>query len=444
MFRFNRVFFILTNFFISFLSFLFIFLLRYKYFDFAGVEKRSLTSDTILLFLFYSLVIVIFNISFKIYEINKISQIKESVLINLIISFTSIGVIGAYFYFTQTNFARFVFFLGFLIIPIILSFYNKLLFFLTIRNKNNTRILYYGSYENFIIFEKLIAEYKKWIPVEIKRVLVTDEVDNLRNQIKEYDLIVVDSDQKYGKEEFEVLNSFEVNGGRIYTLVDMFSYFDQSIPSEIIKNQHFELFSTYKLDSVYNNFVKRVGDILISLFLMIITFPIMFLFGLFVKITSRGPVIYKQKRVGYKGKEFNMLKFRSMKIDAEVKEAKLTSINDSRITFIGKIMRPLRIDELPQLLNILKGDMSFIGPRPEREEFIKQIMKDTPLFKKRLLVKPGLTGWAQVKYTYVNSISQMNKKLSYDLYYINNLSLQFDIKILLYTIDTIIFRRGAI
>ncbi|HOV14410.1 MAG TPA: sugar transferase, partial [Spirochaetota bacterium] len=163
-----------------------------------------------------------------------------------------------------------------------------------------------------------------------------------------------------------------------------------------------------------------------------------------IKITSKGPIVYKQKRVGFKGKEFYMYKFRSMKLDAESDEAKLTKENDPRITLIGRIMRPLRIDELPQLINIFIGDMSFIGPRPEREEFIKLIIEETPLFKKRLLVKPGLTGWAQVKYTYVNNISQMNKKLSYDLYYINNLSLFFDIKILLYTIDTIIFRRGAI
>ncbi|HPO49257.1 MAG TPA: exopolysaccharide biosynthesis polyprenyl glycosylphosphotransferase [Spirochaetota bacterium] len=444
MFRFNRFFFIVTNFLIAFTIFLFIFLLRYKYFDFHGVEKRSLNFETIFLFLLYSSIIVIFNISFKIYEINKISQIKESLLINLIISFTSIGTIGAYFYFTQTNFARFVFFLGFLSVPVILSLYNKLLFFLTIKNKKSTTILYYGSYENFNIFESLISEYKKWIPVEINKVTESENLSDLKKMLNKYDLLVVDSDQNYTKSQFEILNNFEVTGGRIFTLVDMFNYFDQSIPSEIIKNQHFELFSTYKLDSFYNKFIKRIGDIFISIVLLILTSPIMLIFAIFIGLTSKGAIIYKQKRVGYKGKEFDMFKFRSMIENAEEDRAKMTKTGDSRITIVGKIMRPLRIDELPQLINILIGDMSFIGPRPEREEFIKQILEETPLFKKRLLVKPGLTGWAQVKYAYVNNISQMNKKLSYDLYYINNLTILFDFKILLYTIDTIIFRRGAI
>jgi len=443
-FRFNRLFFIITNFLISFLLFIAIFLFRYKYFSFSGVEKRELNVETLLLLLFYSIIIIIFNIAFKIYELNKISQIKESILTNVIISLVSIGTLGGYFYFTQTNFARFVFFLGFLTIPLILSFYNKILFFLIIKNKRSIKLLYYGSKNNFSIFESLVTEYKNWTPLEVHKVLNNEPLQNLKNNLGNYDLLIVDSDQNYSKEEFEFLNNFEIVGGRIYTVVDMFNYFDQSIPSELIKNQHFELFSTYKLDSLYSRFFKRIGDIVISITLMILTLPIFLIFALLIKTTSKGEVVYKQKRVGLKGKKFFMYKFRSMKIDAENDEAKLTKKDDPRITAIGKIMRPLRIDELPQLINVLKGDMSFIGPRPEREEFINEIVKETPLFKKRLLVKPGLTGWAQVKYSYVNNISQMNKKLSYDLYYINNLSLFFDIKILLYTIDTIVFRRGAI
>jgi len=278
MFRFNRLFFIITNFFVAFFCFVFIFLFRYKYFDFTGVEKRALNIETILLLLLYSLIIVIFNIAFKIYEINKISQIKESILINIIISFVSIGAIGGYFYFTQTNFARYVFFLGFLTIPVILSLYNKLLFFFTIRNKKPIKLLFYGGYENFNIFESLISEYKKWVPVEINKVLISNPLEELNSNLYNYDLLVIDSDQRYTNEQFEILNNFEVTGGRIYSIVDMFNYFDQSIPSEIIKNQHFELFSTYKLDSIYNQFFKRLGDILISIFLLILTSPILLIF----------------------------------------------------------------------------------------------------------------------------------------------------------------------
>lgn len=125
-------------------------------------------------------------------------------------------------------------------------------------------------------------------------------------------------------------------------------------------------------------------------------------------------------------------------------EIDFTKKNDKRITHIGRIMRKLRIDEIPQLINVIKGEMSLIGPRPERPELINEIIKKYPLFKKRLLIKPGITGWAQVKYTYVDKIEKMNKKLSYDLYYLNNISFIFDLKIILYTLETIIFRKGAV
>ncbi|OHD13757.1 MAG: hypothetical protein A2086_13500 [Spirochaetes bacterium GWD1_27_9] len=445
MFRFNRVFFIVSNFIIAFFSFVLIFLIRYKFFNFSGVEKRSLDLGTIILFLFYSFVIVILNMSFKIYEVNKIAKIKDALLANLIISVASIGVIGGFFYFTQTNFARYVFFLGFLIIPVIMSIYNKILYFIIIKSKKPIRMLYFGNYSNFSLFERLMSEYKKWFPMEIYKVLIDEkDINILEERLKLCDLVVVDSEERYLKEQFIVLNNFEVSGGRIYSLIDIFNYFDQSIPAEIVSYQHFDLFSAYKLDSIYNNLIKRIGDIIISLSLLILTSPIMIISGILIKLSSKGNIFYIQKRVGLKGKEFDMLKFRSMVFNAEKGKALLTKENDARVTLIGKIMRPFRIDELPQLINILKGDMSFIGPRPERKELIDQIVKDVPLFKKRLLVKPGLTGWAQVKFSYVNRIDQMNKKLSYDLFYINNLNFLLDFKILLYTIETIIFRRGAI
>ncbi|HOS34060.1 MAG TPA: sugar transferase, partial [Spirochaetota bacterium] len=239
-------------------------------------------------------------------------------------------------------------------------------------------------------------------------------------------------------------NDYEIADGSIYSLIDIFGYLDQSLPAEIIKRRHFELFSSYRLDTFYAKVVKRVGDVFISLFLLVLTLPITLITVVLVKLTSKGKVFYTQKRVGLKGKEFYIYKFRSMVANAESGKPILAKENDMRVTAVGKVIRAFRIDELPQLFNILIGDMSFIGPRPERKELIEDIIKEVPLFKKRLLVKPGLSGWAQVKYTYVNSIEGMNKKLSYDLYYINNLNIFFDIKILLYTVETIIFRRGAI
>jgi lipopolysaccharide/colanic/teichoic acid biosynthesis glycosyltransferase len=187
-----------------------------------------------------------------------------------------------------------------------------------------------------------------------------------------------------------------------------------------------------------------VFDIFISLIFIVLLFPVGLLAAIFVKLTSNGEIFFVQKRITLHGKVFSMYKFRSMKISVEKKGDHFTAQNDERLTLIGKIIRPLRIDEIPQLFNVLKGDMSLIGPRPERPELIQEILKKYPLFKKRLLIKPGLTGWAQVKYDYVNDIKKMNVKLSYDLYYINNLSFVFDLKIMLYTFETVFFRRGAI
>lgn len=443
MFRFNRIFFIISNYLITFFCFLIIFNIRYSWVRVVGIVKRELVLSTIILFAFYSLTIIIFNISLKIYEINKISRITESILLNIFISIISMGIFGIYFYFTQTNFARFVFFLGFLIIPFILSFYNKFLFMIISKKKKPYKILYFGSNHNFQLFKELINQYSKWFSMKIEKVQMTEHHNILKKKINQCDLLVVDTDQNFKKEYIKILNSYEIEGGKIYSLIDMFSYFDQSLPAEIIKNNHYDLFSSYKIDSFYNQYLKRIGDVFISIFLLIILSPLIIIIMLLIKITSRGKIFFSQKRITLRGKTFNMYKFRSMKTLAEKNGIQFTKENDARITFIGKIIRPLRIDELPQLINILMGDMSFIGPRPERPELIEKIIKKCPLFKKRLLIKPGLSGWAQVKYTYVNKIEKMNKKLSYDLFYINNHSAIFDLKILLYTIETIIFRRGA-
>lgn len=440
MFKFNRIFFIFSNFFISYFIFLLIYFVRYITNIFPDIDKRELNVIVILIFAIYSLIIILLNISFKSYEINKIYEIKESIIGNILISLISIGLIGGFYFFSKINFPRFVFFSGFLIIPFILSLWNKFLFYIISYTKKPYRVHYIGSEDNLSLLQELFFSFKKWLYIELY-----DTTKNVEEVLKRNcDLVIIDTDFNIDDKTFEILNDFEIKGGRIYTLVDIFAYFDQSLPAEIIKNKHFEIFSTYKLDSFYNKYIKRIGDILISLVLIIITLPVMLIIGFLIKITSKGSVIYKQKRVGVLGKEFDMLKFRSMKVDAEKDGIKLTKENDSRVTLIGKIIRPLRIDELPQLFNILKGDMSFIGPRPERKELIDKIVNSVPLFKKRLLVKPGLTGWAQVKYTYVSSIEKMNKKLSYDLYYINNLSILFDIKIVLYTLETVIFRRGAL
>ncbi|PHD75788.1 UDP-phosphate N-acetylgalactosaminyl-1-phosphate transferase [Bacillus sp. AFS043905] len=186
--------------------------------------------------------------------------------------------------------------------------------------------------------------------------------------------------------------------------------------------------------------LKNISDIVLAVISLLITLPILLLFCLAIKIESKGPAFFFQERVGINGELFNVIKLRSMYINAEVNGAQWASKDDPRITKVGSFIRKTRIDEIPQLINVLKGDMSLIGPRPERAIFTEQFNKEISGFKSRLVVKPGITGWAQVNGGY--DISPRNK-LRLDLYYIQNLSFVLDIKIIFKTIKVILTGDGA-
>ena len=189
--------------------------------------------------------------------------------------------------------------------------------------------------------------------------------------------------------------------------------------------------------------LKRAFDVCVSIAIFLITAPIMLLTAIAIRLESKGPVIYKQDRVGLFEKEFTVYKFRSMRTDAEKNGAVWAKEHDDRITRVGRFIRKVRIDELPQLWNVLKGDMSFIGPRPERMTFVKKLKEDIPYYSLRHTVKPGLTGWAQVCYPYGASEEDSRHKLEYDLYYIKNMSILLDITIVLKTIGVVLFPKGA-
>ena len=177
---------------------------------------------------------------------------------------------------------------------------------------------------------------------------------------------------------------------------------------------------------------------------LVLSLPIAAITALLIKLDSRGPVFYMQERVGKNGQVFSVIKFRSMKVDAEEEGKPLwAATNDERTTRIGKLIRKLRIDEIPQFWNILRGDMNFVGPRPERPHFVKQLATEIPYFEHRHLVAPGLTGWAQIKYPYGASVSDAIQKLQYDLYYIKNQSLTLDMVIVFETVKTVLLGKGG-
>ncbi len=190
--------------------------------------------------------------------------------------------------------------------------------------------------------------------------------------------------------------------------------------------------------------VKRVFDVALSLVGLVVSVPIMALVALAVKATSSGPVLYRQERVGLNGHIFTVLKVRTMRQDAEAATGPVWSRkNDARVTPVGRFLRRSRLDEVPQLWNVLRGEMSFVGPRPERPSFVEQLTAQIPFYGQRHVVKPGLTGWAQIRYTYGASVEDAIEKLQYDLYYIKNLSFSLDLVIVLETIKTVVLRRGG-
>jgi len=191
---------------------------------------------------------------------------------------------------------------------------------------------------------------------------------------------------------------------------------------------------------------ERAFDLFASLALLAITWPVMVLTMIAIKLEDgpRAPVLYRQRRVGLEGREFHVMKFRSMTIDAEKDgQARWAEKRDSRVTRVGVCIRKVRIDELPQILNVLRGDMSFVGPRPERPEFVAELNEKIPYYRERHCVKPGITGWAQLCYPYGSSEHDAAEKLQYDLYYVKNHSLLFDLMILLQTAEVVLWGKGG-
>jgi sugar transferase (PEP-CTERM system associated) len=203
------------------------------------------------------------------------------------------------------------------------------------------------------------------------------------------------------------------------------------------------IFSSRGQRARINELTRVIMHRAIALIGALLSFPIVIVTAILIKIDSRGPVLYKQERVGKNGRVFTLMKFRSMRVDAEKDGPVWAKTEDERMTRVGRIIRKIRVDEIPQFWSILRGDMNFVGPRPERPHFVAQLAQEIPFYEQRHLIPPGLTGWAQIKYPYGASIEDARQKLQYDLYYIKNQSLTLDATILFETIKTILFGRGT-
>ena len=218
----------------------------------------------------------------------------------------------------------------------------------------------------------------------------------------------------------------------------------QRFPSEVLTESDLLDGGFYVLDGTLQSRVKRIGDFVVALCLLIVTSPLILIAAFLIKATDRGPVIYSQIRVGLGGKPYRILKLRTMRMDAESHGPQWSTRSDPRITKVGSLLRITRLDELPQLWCVLTGTMSLIGPRPERPEFDQQLSQEIPYYELRHLIRPGLSGWAQVNYPYGASVEDSANKLSYDLFYLKNFSFLLDLLILFKTIRLVFNAQGAL
>ncbi len=289
-----------------------------------------------------------------------------------------------------------------------------------------------------------VHEDEKPFVQESQMLQVISNLCDLAEEQRIDEIVVAMDDRRKGFPIEEVLEC-KVEGIRISNFLSFFERETGKIqlnalrPSNLIFAENFQ-------GALLKRIVKRLSDVGASLFLLALVWPIMLLAALAIWIESglRGPILYRQTRVGLNGRLFNLIKFRSMRVDAERDGvARWAQVGDSRITRVGEVLRVTRIDELPQLFNVLQGSMSFVGPRPERPQFVADLSRKIPFYSMRHMVNPGITGWAQICYPYGASDQDAREKLQYDLYYIRNYSFFFDSLILLETVHTILWSKGA-
>jgi exopolysaccharide biosynthesis polyprenyl glycosylphosphotransferase len=277
-----------------------------------------------------------------------------------------------------------------------------------------------------------------------KQVPVLDSITHLPNIIDTYTVkdVLIALDSSEHDRLVEVIGSCNSHAVSMKIIPDLYDIISgQARTNQIYGFPLIEIMP--EIMQPWERAIKRGIDIVVSSMVLFVGLPVWLLVALAIKLDSRGPIFYTQERMGKDERRFKIIKFRSMHHDAEAESGPTWSgKQDPRITRVGKFLRKARLDEIPQLINVLDGDMSLVGPRPERPYFIEQLAKEIPLYMRRLKVRPGVTGWAQVKHKYDESIDDVRKKVQYDLFYIENMSLRMDMKILFRTISVVLLGKG--
>jgi len=391
---------------------------------------------------------------------NTDSTIDMAARLTQAIGITSITLAIIYFLWPEMIIGRWIFFLSLIFLLFFLVSW-RLLYSFTIRKKlfaEKAIILGSGELARNIFQE---IENRKDLSYNISSIITHKEeqnhsdkingipvhygLDNICDlaEIENVKTVIVALDEKRGILPYQELVNCKVRG---MSIIDGESFYERITGKLLVEkiNPSWLIFSDGFVKSRISKLTKRIAGLVLSTSVLIFLFPVIVLVALAIKLDSHGPVLFSQERVGEFGEVFTLYKFRSMRADAEEQSGpKWASENDPRVTRVGKIIRKLRMDELPQLWNVFKGDMSFVGPRPERPFFVKKLKKIIPYYNERFSVKPGLTGWAQIKYPYGSSEEDALEKLKYDLYYIKNLSLVMDLIVTFHTLKIVLLSRGS-
>lgn len=432
----------LRGLFIIFSEFFASYLFIYLYIDVFGLDdSEKITNLSLTLFLIFWLFLSYirgrYTLPIKVNLTKDIfKEIKEIIFISSILTIISFSlkILNWNNYFNSNNLPLI------LLIIISCSLIDKLVcikFFDHNFQKQRENILIFGNEQDLQNIRNAIIDlnYQK----KINFTLIEDY------QLFRYlpDQVLISNNYKFSNLYKNQLETFQRNNIQILTITKWFEQEFNFIPVEFLDLSNFINSTNFSNSREFELRIKRIGDIFFSLILFLFAIPLLITAGIFILIKDKGPLLYKQNREGIFRKKINITKLRTMVPNAEKNGVQWSVNNDKRITSVGKILRKWRIDELPQLLSVLKGDMSLIGPRPEREEFNNILEKKIPNYNLRTFIKPGLSGWAQVNYSYTASINDSKKKLGYDLFYICNYSIFLDILILFKTIKLISNGKGS-
>ena len=376
------------------------------------------------------------------------------------IGITSITLAAVYFLFPEAMIGRWIFFISIVFLVWFLVSWRFLYAFVVHKKlfTENTLLVGDGELAKDLLNEisdlqdisydvrSIVAyEGKADSPAHLDGVPIRYGFDSLCDlaEAEQVSSIIVALDEKRGVMPYTELLNCKVRG---ISIIDGESFYERITGKLLVEkiNPSWLIFSDGFVKTPVSKFIKRVVGFVLSALMFLCLSPLLILVSLVIRLDSRGPILFSQERVGENGEIFTIYKFRSMRTDAETISGPVwAEEDDPRITRVGKIIRKLRIDELPQLWNVLKGDMSFVGPRPERPYFVEKLKQKVPYYNQRFAVKPGVTGWAQIKYPYGATENDALEKLKYDLYYIKNMSLIMDLMVIFQTVKTVLLGKGS-